>query len=410
MENGVVDSWKVYLRVGLGMLALWLVSWGMWSWNVPYFADDLYYFKLRENVPLLTALRKMFVGEHFGVVGFERIAYGVYGYFGYRLSAGLHHFMTAFFHLVTAYLFWILLRRLRVTVLVSTFAAVVFLVFPVGHEAFLWTAAMIQPNFVFLMVTCLLFLNYRAKKAGWRKVIYGVVLNLFLFFLCLSHPLLVQSILFLVVLEMIVSAREGKELGSVLSSGLKTALVFVSAPALYLFLDMQFPHCRVPTFYGPTIWRNASSLATGFLPWLGPDRIRDGIEILKRVPSKAFICAAGFAVSFFLLGFNSDKGEVKSYSTRWLSWEIVGGLLWMVCGCFLLLFNPEALIVPSEYFANGSRYFYLPTLGFSVMTGGILMVGLKQLPQIEFWRILCWVFIGVLVLVDIGIVNHFPPY
>ena len=59
-------DWQIYLRVFLGLFALWYVAWGMWSWNIPYFSDDVPYFKLRQNVSLAQTIHNMFAGHQIG--------------------------------------------------------------------------------------------------------------------------------------------------------------------------------------------------------------------------------------------------------------------------------------------------------------------------------------------------------
>jgi len=375
-----MNDLRSHFKVFLGMFAVWFSAWGIWSRKIPYYVDDLpFSWKLLHESSVFSAVKKTFssIGWLPGTGGFERPMYAVYGWFGYRLGAPALHILIAFFHLMTAYLFWIVLNRMKYSYLKSTCIAFLFLVFPISFEGFSLPAAWIQPNLLIFLVACLLFLDLRVAECFFKKLIYLAALNILMFFMYSAHPALYPSIFLIAIFEMILSLKENLGWKNAMTRMIKTGVFLSIGPVIYMTLYITFPHIRTPgdldalrvfhVFLSVQYHCLRALLSMLSLEWIS--------NSFRAITSSfwAFLVFIACSVVFYSLCFyNMFNGKAGEAPVKSIGIDLLWGYLWFILS-FCLHFLDGG-------FASTSRHYYVPSLGLSIMAGSIIFLLAAKLP------------------------------
>jgi len=384
------------------MLAIWFCAWGMWSYKTPYFADDIpYSYKMLDNDSFSDAFKKTVFDRslHTGIGYFARPLDPVYLWFAYRLGTPLHKFIIAFFHFMAAYFFWILLYRIKIPYSISILIASVFLVMPITYES-IYIVGLSQPlHLLLFLLISLLFLNFRRQTCFRSRFFSILALNFLLFFVCLSHPSFISSIILITVFEMILSLKESVKWRSVIERTMKTGLLLSIGPAIYAVCYMTFPHANNPHLSLLKIFHVFLSVqyhgCRALLSMFSLEWISEGFAALTSSLS-VFLIFIASGIIFYLSCFHvASRHAGETYTTRHAAIDFLWGYLWMISGFAVYMLDVG--------FASNSRSYYFPSLGIAIMAGSIFNLLFKRVTNKRIIYFSVFVCIMTLVFFACGI-------
>lgn len=391
----------LYFKTIVTFFLIWLSAWGIWSLKVPYFLEDLIWSPAFSQESSFTSfLNTSFLGQSFmgGIGYFERPLYSVYHWVGYNLTSPAQHLILTFFHFLSACLFWVLLRKIKIPYVVSLCTACTFLTMPIAYEGILWPNLAMPPQLFIFFIICLLYLRFRQETRSKRLIMYAVTLNLLLFYICLGHPFTLPSIIFIAIFEMILSLKEFLKWRPAIKKTIKKMLPLSIGPAAYAALYLAFPHTRNANLNILKALHSFLSVqyygAKAFVSMFS----REWISISFRALTSNFWYLAIFILTgivFYRACFRGVSGkDNEPRSLRLIGIDVLWGYLWMIAGFSIYMLDVG--------FASHSRSYYLPSLGMSIMAGAIVHILYRKLANKRLVSTIAFLWIMMLVFIASG--------